>query len=256
MANAVTVVLTLEVADRIERALAAAGAARVLGVASVAGNPLELETWRFGDVLADRVARAVGHYHYFSGPRELRDANVGEVATLVEWYRGCPLFVRLAPVFASEVLLGELHGAGLRQSNFMSLFVGAPSVAQPEANVHEVPKGQRQDFVELWRSETPALLEAEFSRGWRCYVANGDGTPAAYGALYIADRVAVCAAAATLPEFRGRGLQTALLRKRINDAHEAGCDLIAVQASPASASERNLRRVGMALAYTKAIWTW
>ncbi len=65
----------------------------------------------------------------------------------------------------------------------------------------------------------------------------------------------VLAAAATLPEWRSRGCQTALVRRRLNDAALAGCDLAAVEATPGSASERNLERLGLRLAYTRVIWT-
>src|SRR6185436_1937291 len=101
------------------------------------------------------------------------------------------------------------------------------------------------------------LLDAEFSQGWRCYVAVLDGAAVSYGALFLAaNGVGVCAAAATRPAWRGRGCQTALLRRRIADAARAGCDLVVVQASPGSGSQRNLQRLGLELAYTRAIWTW
>lgn len=69
-------------------------------------------------------------------------------------------------------------------------------------------------------------------------------TPAGLvGELYIAS---------TLPEFRGRGVQTALLRSRLAAAKVAGCALAVVMARPANTSARNTERAGFGLAFTKA----
>jgi hypothetical protein len=262
-------ILTDVLADRLERALAEAGAARTAGVAGVAGNPLGVTSREFGGVMCDLVERDVAHYHYFNGPRELRRGDEGAVATLVEWYRALarPVYVRLAPVFAGAELLRGLAEAGLRQTDFMSVMYGV-AVEEPEGrepDVEELALGEREAFSELWTQGAPEadvalrrrLVEAEFSRGWRCYVARLEGVAVAYGALYVAaDGVGVCAAAATLPAARGRGCQTALLRRRIADAARAGCELVVVQASPGSGSQRNLQRIGLELAYTRVTWTW
>ncbi|KAH6721249.1 hypothetical protein BKA61DRAFT_153959 [Leptodontidium sp. MPI-SDFR-AT-0119] len=56
----------------------------------------------------------------------------------------------------------------------------------------------------------------------------------------------------TLPEYRGRGLQAALLKERLKDARKEGFDLASVQARPGNGSCRNIERAGFSLAYTKA----
>ena len=66
------------------------------------------------------------------------------------------------------------------------------------------------------------------------------------GELYIAS---------TLPEFRGRGVQTALLRARLVAAKAAGCALAVVMARPANTSARNTERAGFSLAFTKATFS-
>src|SRR4051794_31054331 len=50
--------------------------------------------------------------------------------------------------------------------------------------------------------------------------------------------------ASTLPEFRNRGVQTALFLKRLQMAREAGCDLAVTLTLPGTASQRNAERVG------------
>jgi GNAT superfamily N-acetyltransferase len=57
--------------------------------------------------------------------------------------------------------------------------------------------------------------------------------------------------AGTLPEARGRGIQTALLRTRLRVAADAGCEMAVVVTQGGSVSERNCVRVGFQVAYSK-----
>jgi hypothetical protein len=68
------------------------------------------------------------------------------------------------------------------------------------------------------------------------------------GAAYLAD-------ACTDPVFRRHGLHTALLRRRIADARQAGADLVFSGAEFLSGSYRNMQRIGMQLMFVRAIWT-
>ena len=89
--------------------------------------------------------------------------------------------------------------------------------------------------------------------GWRLYLAEVDGVPAAAAALVAADGIGLLAAASTLPAFRGRGCQSSLIRRRVSDAAAAGCrEVCALTADPVS--RRNLERCGLELAYTKTAW--
>lgn len=99
----------------------------------------------------------------------------------------------------------------------------------------------------------PPVARWALQPGWRLYLAELDGAPAAAALLVTDDRIGCLAGASTLPAFRGRGCQTALIRRRISDAAAAGClEVCALTANPAS--RRNLERCGLALAYTKTAW--
>jgi GNAT superfamily N-acetyltransferase len=199
------------------------------------------------------VAVEVAHYGYFNAPRSApRAADVPEMA---EWYRGRSLHVRLSPFEGTEDVLRALSAAGLVQTGFMSVLCGDAKADRAALPVVE----DGGVYARLWTAD-PAiqpLIRAEFSRGWRCFVAVLDGQPAAYGALYVAaNKIGVCAAAATLPAYRNRGCQTALLRHRIAVARAAGCTHVVMQAQPGSTSERNMKRLGLQMAYTSVVWTW
>ncbi len=64
-------------------------------------------------------------------------------------------------------------------------------------------------------------------------------------------RVFALGGAGTLAEFRGRGLQTALLRARMAAAVDAGCEYAVVVTQGGSASQRNAERLGFRVAYSK-----
>jgi ribosomal protein S18 acetylase RimI-like enzyme len=89
---------------------------------------------------------------------------------------------------------------------------------------------------------------------WKLYLARVDGVPAGAALLALDDDLGYLANASTLPDFRRRGVQTALIASRIADAEAAGCEVVASQAEFGSASQRNLERSGLRVAYTKAVW--
>jgi ribosomal protein S18 acetylase RimI-like enzyme len=89
--------------------------------------------------------------------------------------------------------------------------------------------------------------------GFRRYLLEVDGVPAGAASLRVDDGIAQLCGAATLAAFRRRGIQGALLRHRLADAHAAGCDLAVVTVQPGSRSQANAMRAGFALLYTRAI---
>lgn len=94
---------------------------------------------------------------------------------------------------------------------------------------------------------------------WRCYVARVGGRAQACAAMLIEDGVAEFGVAATLEEARGCGCQTALLRRRIVDAAEAGCHTLFVETGERvperpSGSYRNILKAGFEEAYLRPNW--
>jgi GNAT superfamily N-acetyltransferase len=108
-----------------------------------------------------------------------------------------------------------------------------------------------------WGAEFFAHLPGR--EGWRCYVAKVGGKAQACGAMLIDDGVAEFGIGATLEEARGRGCQTALLRRRISDAAAAGCRTLFVETGERvpdrpSASYRNILKAGFEEAYLRPNW--
>src|SRR5262249_39043782 len=84
-----------------------------------------------------------------------------------------------------------------------------------------------------------------------CYLARVHGKLAGGPAWALRDGAAGLFGASTLPAFRGRGVQTALLERRLKRAAAAGADLAMCLAQPGSASERNVVRQGFHVLYTR-----
>jgi ribosomal protein S18 acetylase RimI-like enzyme len=85
------------------------------------------------------------------------------------------------------------------------------------------------------------------------FVATIEGKPVACGAgLVIAEhRVFALCGAGTMADYRGRGLQTALLCARMAAAVKAGCEYAVVVTQGATTSQRNAERLGFRVAYSK-----
>jgi GNAT superfamily N-acetyltransferase len=85
------------------------------------------------------------------------------------------------------------------------------------------------------------------------FIARRSGVVAGGASLRIHQGVAQLAGAATLPEHRRQGVQTALLRYRLLDAARRGCDVAVVTTQPGSKSTENVQRFGFAVLYVRAI---
>jgi GNAT superfamily N-acetyltransferase len=90
---------------------------------------------------------------------------------------------------------------------------------------------------------------------WRTYVAYDGSTPAGVGAMFIKDGDAWLGMGATLPAYRGKGVQSAMLARRINDAAGLGAKMLSIDTyhagigEPANDSHRNVLRAGFVFSY-------
>jgi GNAT superfamily N-acetyltransferase len=89
--------------------------------------------------------------------------------------------------------------------------------------------------------------------GFQRFLARLDGDPAGAASMRVDREVAQLSGATTLPAFRRRGIQTALLQSRLDYARRAGSDLAVVTTQPGSRSQANSQRQGFQLLYARAI---
>jgi hypothetical protein len=113
-----------------------------------------------------------------------------------------------------------------------------------------VAQGFSEDFPVTQELLTVMKMFA-LGKNTECLLATVDGRVAGGATLAVRGRIAGFFGASTLPEFRKRGVQTALLRARMEIAGAAGCELAVSLARPGSASERNITRQGFRSLYTR-----
>ena len=266
-------VVTAELADRLERAEAEYMASDMAALRTDDDNPLGVDVEYFGDATA-LAMKGLDDWE-FNRTIGLRGHGPEEIDSVLGWYQERRVDCRfdVAPMLCSKRVLRDLAERGFYQSSFHTVLYGEPNPERhvPEAGIDvvEVDAGEMGVFAELYmvylddldmapdlRRRAKANVEARHPLpGWRLYVAAVGGAPAAFGALFVSGGVGSLGGAATAPRFRGRGCQSALIRRRIADAASGGCDLIAAQATPGSSSQRNMERAGLRVAYTKAVWS-
>ena len=182
--------------------------------------------------------------------------------------RGAPVFHEVSPL-ADPALLGVLNGRGYRPMALTSVMCLALK--------DRVPAGRGVIQVRLAGETEHELWARTAAEGWReaegigdligglmrvvaerrdaaDFLAMLDGQPIAAGSLAMHEGVALLAGASTIPEFRRRGAQRALLEARLDYAQRAGCDLAMLCASPGAESQRNGERHGFRIAYTRIKW--
>jgi ribosomal protein S18 acetylase RimI-like enzyme len=201
-----------------------------------------------------------------------RAGHERHIEPLAHWYRehGTKPRFEMVPGHYDASLGRELTRLGFFQSGFHVSLIGEPNVsalADGEIEIERVttlPMMERylDAYVAGWgiaekdhaqfRANVRPWLDQE---GWSLYLARMDGRPAAAATLYVKDRVGYLADATTDPAFRHRGLQSALLRRRIRDAAAAGADIVFSGAAPFSTSHRNMERAGLRVQFVRSLWT-
>jgi hypothetical protein len=202
----------------------------------------------------------------------LRAGDERHIAPLVAWYRdhGVAGRFEMVPSHFDAALGRELARLGYYHSGFhTALICGADAPVAPAGGVAieaVTSASLMEDFLQAYvagwgfAEKDHAHFKANVrpwlgQSGWSLYLARVGDRPAAAATLYVHDKTAYLADATTDPAFRGRGLHTALLTRRIADARHAGADLIFSGAEFLSGSYRNMERIGMRLAFMRAIWT-
>ncbi|HEX5424682.1 MAG TPA: GNAT family N-acetyltransferase [Candidatus Acidoferrales bacterium] len=178
-------------------------------------------------------------------------------ATAIELcpFAGLPLYEALAK---REYRLVEVSNVLFRELNPADSFPPPPSgvTVRPALPDDEKLFTQTvaQGFAEIAPVTQPLLdvMEGFFhSKGNHPFLAFVEGIAAGGASAFAFDGVAGMFGASTLPQFRGRSVQTALLSARLNWAVRHGCDLAKGITLPGSTSHRNHERLGFRVAYTR-----
>ncbi|MGG6310399.1 GNAT family N-acetyltransferase [Paenibacillus macerans] len=261
-------VMNQELADLLERSEIQYMIDRMKAIQSREGNPEGVEIARFGGSTAF-YSRTMpwGLFNNVKGTLEAEALD-----DILEFYRVRErnFEFQLIPGKTDPQVLKMLAQRGYYQSGFHTTLYGKPrNIDQaPDGDLHiqELKEEEFDTYAEIHCLGTNLPLEGKphvaannrvlFSRpGWRYYLGFYRDTPAAVAVMYVEDDVATFTFAATLPEFRNKGLQQRLLLARIHEASLLNCRWVVGQCAFGSASHRNMERAGLRIGYTRSTWT-
>jgi GNAT superfamily N-acetyltransferase len=200
-----------------------------------------------------------------------------ELVALEEGYArlGLALEIDVCPFVREdtlELLASRRYAVNAFSNTYVKVLDRIPSEssAPPSVKIEVITAGQKEDFLAAsvagfsTERRSTILLEvlawiAMARTDTRLYLARIDGEIAGTAGLALLDLPGVTIAhlyiASTLPAYRGRGVQSALIQARLTDATRAGATLASITARPTNSSSRNAVRAGFALAYTKSTFT-
>lgn len=198
---------------------------------------------------------------------ELSAADVDEIEHFfIE--RGLPPMVELSS-WAPPSTLAEFARRGFVSRWFRSVFALTPTKTVAADPTPFAIESVGDLDVERWigvfnkgfEAEHGQALEANDEIGRAGFIlANSqtflaclDGQPVGCGSVQVVDGVAWLGGAATVPAFRQRGVQAALVAHRLRIVAEAGCELAAVTALSSGPSARNIVRFGFQHIHTQVV---
>lgn len=142
-------------------------------------------------------------------------------------------------------------------------------VAESSLKVGRVPDDRLDAWVDAYmrgfempEGDMATLLTGPLGRpGVRAYAAWDGDSIVGTALLIVRGKAAQFAGAATLPDYRGRGAQSALTTLRLTDGVETGVEWFSVETAKPAPGEQNpslnnLRRMGFQELYERPNWHW
>ena len=215
---------------------------------------------RVGDLPRSRI------FNHVFGLGRSTPATDDQFDRIAAFYDEATYFVALAPDVMPVDLGAQLEARGFVPDYAWAKFcrsVDPPASVETELRVEPIGPEHARDFGRIVAAgyELPEFtgrwLAAVFARPrWTCFLAFAGDEPVAAGTLFVCRGVGWLSFAATLPEFRGRGAQSALLAARIDAAAELGCRVVvtetgALEEGRPSHSYRNIVRAGFKPLYDR-----
>lgn len=136
-------------------------------------------------------------------------------------------------------------------------------LAAPEATIERIGAASAERWArlatEIFRDEAPIepwLVSMVGRSGWSHYWSLIDDRPIAVGASFVAGELAWIGWGGTLPEHRRRGLQAAMIARRVHDAAASGAHWVRSETADdlpdkPNSSFRNMARSGFRLVYRR-----
>lgn len=177
------------------------------------------------------------------GAAEADAIEQGHLAAAVEWLRTWEVDYRISVAcdrpdtgLAENWLGARGYVRGSTVRRYVHLGKGDPDDEAGEVEIRDLQPIETEgmshifaDALGLPKLATVLMIGLPRWEGWSCYAAFLDDREVGCGSMRVFDNLALLGLDATLPEFRGRGCQSALIARRLADAHRAGCDVVVAE---------------------------
>jgi GNAT superfamily N-acetyltransferase len=213
----------------------------------------QLDTMLFNRVLGLGVAEPASEIHVMEAIALYQQAAVHHFG------------IQLSPMAQPRALTDWLPAHHLRRAdNWAKVYRAAePIEIHTDLRVESIGPVHAADFAQVACTAfgmplmvQPWLGNLVGRENWHAYLAFDGELPVACGALFVQGEVGWLGVAGTLPPYRRRGAQGALMAQRIRDAARLGCRWVVTETGedlPArpNPSFHNMLRTGFTLAYQR-----
>lgn len=227
---------------------------------------------RFNRAAGGQSLPVGGGFAHFRGPAHPLNQALGLIDPIgedelaaVERFLGAPTVLELSPG-ADPALWPLLARRGYRLHHFQQLWVRAVTEATPPAPPAGIEiRPARLDEEDVydrvvaggfldrddWRAHEPPFRSSLAVEDAWGFLVLDQGEPAGGGMLGLVDGVALLSGDGVLPRCRGRGLQKALIRARLDFARARGAEVACAGTEPGTASQRAYEACGFRAGYPK-----
>lgn len=241
---------------------------RVSTYRDIPGNTNRIEVRRFGSAIA-LLFPEVG---FFNRVYNFSSEDTFYLDAITEFYEksGTDFELIVPPYDLDSEVAKKLTSDGFQPSQYYARLCQDPRIVElPESyapfSIRKIERSEGEKFFRVYLDgfgADPAQHDRAIANmrqlfdlsGLYFFMAEIDRRPAGVGMLYVRDGTGYLCAGATLPEFRNRGCQSALLLCRQKLARELDLDLLASWSHFGGASNRNMLRAGMHLSHTDLSW--
>jgi GNAT superfamily N-acetyltransferase len=201
------------------------------------------------------------------GINELIDEHVIDtILSKIEAENVKRFFIQIHPEVYSEELIKLLNSKNFYHYNNWVRLVrdnSSAKIMKTGLRVRTIKPNESKSFAQIvvkafqWPEELVEWIAAPVGRGnWHHYMAFENDMPVATAAFYLSGEYAWFDFAATHPQHRGKGAQTVLLAKRIEDCLKHGVKIMIVETAEQtsekeSPSYRNVLKSGFKEAYKR-----
>ena len=267
--------VTRELSEIIENIEAYSGAAFHRSAPPEYASKLGIEAGNIGSatLLSTRRSNSL-YFNRVVGLGLRSQATLEQIEKIIDYYaeRKVKRFaVELSPLAIPNEIVHWLEESGFHESKGATKMWRDGSPIQDEHTGFDI-KRVNATAVSDWFTVMSTVFtqfrsrqqwyEARFNvPQWHHYLAYNGDEPVAVAAMYVQDGAAHLTDAATLSGFRRRGIQKAMIHRRVVDGLKLGCNWFAsetVVPKPRNPliSHRNLRRSGFEMAYIRAKYVW